>query len=569
MISPNTEVRLLSNVPFNATYDHTRRFESVTDQSSYFLSKASYTFTDFTYQREERAVMVPRAYDDLYLCNYLMYRNNSFGTKWFYGFITRKEYVNPNFTRVYFELDVMQTWHFDMQWKPSFVVREHCQRWNTDGTPVINTVPEELNYGTEYQIATAEQYRPCDGIYFMVVAAKQGMHGNIDKKYYASLNGVPQLLVYYVHPFRLDGSVPNTNLGALSDIASFLGALNLTEGAVNNIVSIYITDCLPNNPGYNNNVLSFDTSNFQFATIGTTDTIFISDMNYGSWGVSMGDKYNGYTGDEESKLLMHPYTVLELVDMRGNKATYKNEYIMGDTLQIIIHSSLGVQNKVVYNIKDYLTGSLSDDPLKEKITLETGLVNNEPNDMPILTDLLSAYLQGNRNSLINQKNQINFNGYMGVAQTALGAQQRGMMSGTMAAEGVQTAGNSIFELQAITAKIKDIDNVPPQLSKMGSNTYFDYGNGLTGVWIIKKEITDEYRKKLSDFFKMYGYKVNELKVPNLHTRQHFNFVQTAGANLTGNIPNQDMDRLKSIFDNGITLWHGDWVLDYSKANGEL
>jgi hypothetical protein len=513
--------------------------------------------------------MVPRAYDDLYLCNYLMYRNNSFGTKWFYGFITRKEYVNPNFTRVYFELDVMQTWHFDMQWKPSFVVREHCQRWNTDGTPVINTVPEELNYGTEYQIATAEQYRPCDGIYFMVVAAKQGMHGNIDKKYYASLNGVPQLLVYYVHPFRLDGSVPNTNLGALSDIASFLGALYLTEGAVNNIVSIYITDCLPNNPGYNNNVLSFDTSNFQFATIGTTDTIFISDMNYGSWGVSMGDKYNGYKGDEESKLLMHPYTVLELVDMRGNKATYKNEYIMGDTLQIIIHSSLGVQNKVVYNIKDYLTGSLSDDPLKEKITLETGLVNNEPNDMPILTDLLSAYLQGNRNSLINQKNQINFNGYMGVAQTALGAQQRGMMSGTMAAEGVQTAGNSIFELQAITAKIKDIDNTPPQLSKMGSNTYFDYGNGLTGVWIIKKEITDEYRKKLSDFFKMYGYKVNELKVPNLHTRQHFNFVQTAGANLTGNIPNQDMDRLKSIFDNGITLWHGDWVLDYSKANGEL
>jgi hypothetical protein len=158
---------------------------------------------------------------------------------------------------------------------------------------------------------------------------------------------------------------------------------------------------------------------------------------------------------------------------------------------------------------------------------------------------------------------------MGVAQTALGAQQRGMMSGTMAADGIQTAGNSIFELQAITAKIKDIDNVPPQLSKMGGNTYFDYGNGLTGVWVIKKEITDEYRKKLSDFFKMYGYKVNELKVPNLHTREHFNYVQTAGANLTGNIPNRDLDRLKNIFDNGITLWHGDYVLDYSKANSEL
>jgi hypothetical protein len=87
--------------------------------------------------------------------------------------------------------------------------------------------------------------------------------------------------------------------------------------------------------------------------------------------------------------------------------------------------------------------------------------------------------------------------------------------------------------------------------------------------VIKKEITDEYRKKLTDFFKMYGYKLNEVKVPNLKTRQHFNFVQTVGANITGNIPQEDIEKLVSMFNNGVTLWHGDWVGDYSQTNGEL
>jgi hypothetical protein len=266
---------------------------------------------------------------------------------------------------------------------------------------------------------------------------------------------------------------------------------------------------------------------------------------------------------------MHPYTVLELADMRGNKVTYKNEYIDSDVLTITIRGSLGLNNKVVYSIKDYLSGTLSDDTVKIQVTTEHALVNNEPNDLPIMTDLLSAYIQGNRNTLLNQKSQIVFNGQMGIVQSGIGAMGGGMMAGSMIAEGVQSAGNSIYELLSINAKIKDIDNTPPSLSKMGGDTYFDYGNKLTGVWIIKKEITPEYRKKLTDFFKMYGYKLNEVKTPNLRSRQHFNFIQTVGANIQGNIPGDDIEKLKNIFNNGITLWHGDYVGDYTKTNGEV
>jgi hypothetical protein len=37
-------------------------------------------------------------------------------------------------------------------------------------------------------------------------------------------------------------------------------------------------------------------------------------------------------------------------------------------------------------------------------------MNNNPNDLPILTDMLGAFLQGNRNSIQNQKNSTIFNG---------------------------------------------------------------------------------------------------------------------------------------------------------------
>ena len=54
-----------------------------------------------------------------------MFQNTEFNSKWFYAFITKIEYIQKNLTRIYFDIDIFQTWHFDVTWKPSFVVREH------------------------------------------------------------------------------------------------------------------------------------------------------------------------------------------------------------------------------------------------------------------------------------------------------------------------------------------------------------------------------------------------------------------------------------------------------------
>ena len=44
-------------------------------------------------------------------------------------------------------------------------------------------------------------------------------------------------------------------------------------------------------------------------------------------------------------------------------------------------------------------------------------------------------------------------------------------------------------------------------------------------------------------------------------------IKTINANILGDIPQEDMQKLKNIFDNGVTFWHNaNTFLDYSQNN---
>jgi hypothetical protein len=576
-----TEVRLLSNVPLNNSYEHVMDFPNSTEQSSYFLGKTKWTFTDLTYQRNEGFVRIPQGYDDLYTCNYVMYKNREYSNKWFYGFITRKEYVNPNMTKVYFEIDVFQTWQYEMSLKPSFVAREHTKRWLSDGAPVINTIDEGLDYGTEYETVSISQVMPYDNIFFLVIVCTERMDGG-QTGITPTLNGSPQPLTYYIHPFKMDGTSPtftimgmNINLSPISDV---LKGLYTQTGAVNNVANIYVTEYIGFDIPFSGGAFSLpDMSVLEHVTIQDTEDTFntlrLANLpEYQTRSVNLGNKYTGYASVNESKLMMYPYTVTVLTDLKGNMKEIKNEYVHDTNLVIKTRGSVGVSNKISYHVANYLTNELQANAVE--VTLENSVINNNPNDVPIVTDLLSAYLQGNRNSLENQKNSIVFNSLantVGNVFGGIGSALAGNPVGTVSAGAGMLTGvaSAYFQIQGMEAKKQDIDNTPSTLNKMGGNTAFDYGNDIKGLYVIKKQITYEYRKKLEDFFKMFGYKVNELKSPNYKTRQHFNFIQTKGVNVTGDIPQDDINTIKTIFDKGVTVWHGDWLGDYSLTNNEV
>lgn len=598
-----TSIRLLSGVPFSNDYKHTRWFDNEAQQLNYFASRnVVHSMSEANFQRIEghAFIAVNRSIDELWGTNYLMFQNAQYNSKWFFAFVTRLEYVQKKTTYVHFEIDVFQTWRFEMNFKPSYVVREHCRLWNDDGSPVVNTIDEGLDYGTEYDFVNAQQYNPLNGIRFLVIVSKSTLHiadGLPTANYIkASMNGSAQPLCFYIHPFNELGEGIDTNIDGttyvLNDVITAINILYTEESAVNNIVSMYITEHVGIDFTYDGSTLTANTNLLQElevvnieAPAAFLNTIYVKNVYaYSQSTISTKQKYLDFGGVynggwsfpdvEESKLLMYPYAFTILDDFKGNRVVLRNEYIDSDTIEVSVMGSMGLSNKVAYIPKNYLTQNIGSPVDQTLVAIEKAMIDNTPHDVSIINDMLAAFLQGNKNSLQNQANTIVFNGVVDTIGNVIGGigsavSGNGLGVAASGVNAVKGGGNAVLQLQGLQAKIKDINNQPPSLSKLGSNTAFEYGNLYTGFWVISKQIKPEYRKKLADFFKLYGYKVNEVKTPNFHTRQSWNYIQTISCHITGNFNNEDLQELKNIFDNGITLWHNDDVGNYLLPNGVI
>ena len=155
-IAPNSDIVLCTNVPLDNSYDHTVTFANLSAQQAYFASKAYKTITQNSYQRAmKNSLRIACTMEEAVRCNYLYFRNISFENKYFYAFITGWEYVNNITTEITYEIDVFQTFAFDLDIKPCFVEREHP---NTD---IIgeNLVPEGLEQG-EYVVMNTSVLTP-------------------------------------------------------------------------------------------------------------------------------------------------------------------------------------------------------------------------------------------------------------------------------------------------------------------------------------------------------------------------------------------------------------------------
>jgi hypothetical protein len=140
--TPLSKVYLI-DTPLDNTYKNTIHFDDIGDQHLYFFNHKLHEFEGVTYMRKDNYFDVREHIDNLWNVNYAAYQNYNFGTKWFYAFITKMEYINDHTTRIFIETDVYQTWLFDVQIKPSFVVREHV----ADDTIGKHLVDEQLETG--------------------------------------------------------------------------------------------------------------------------------------------------------------------------------------------------------------------------------------------------------------------------------------------------------------------------------------------------------------------------------------------------------------------------------------
>lgn len=165
-IQPTSQVWLCANVPLDPSYDNQMTFTSgsgasrVWDESAqraYFASKAVYHPTNFSIVKERDGVLrMSGEVSNYYNINYMYFVNPPFATgiptRYFYAFVTQIEYINPNTTFIYFELDEFQTWAKDIVWMESSIEREHVEHdemyanLEDEGIEVNDLVPYQEVY---------------------------------------------------------------------------------------------------------------------------------------------------------------------------------------------------------------------------------------------------------------------------------------------------------------------------------------------------------------------------------------------------------------------------------------
>ena len=89
---------------------------------------------------------------------------------------------------------------------------------------------------------------------------------------------------------------------------------------------------------------------------------------------------------------------------------------------------------------------------------------------------------------------------------------------------------------------------------------------MLGFYSYCKSVRPEYGQIIDNYFTMFGYKVNTLKVPETNSRESWNYVKTINISIAGNVPSNYMEQIKSMFNSGVTLWHGDYIGDYGRSN---
>lgn len=607
----NTNVSFLTGVPFDNSYAHTRWFDSKSEQYSYFKSfeKFSRTFNNFQKINGRYYVDLSQNVQDVMDLNYLMFQNAEYSNKWFYCFITNVTSLTSRNTRIYFEVDVIQTWRFDISFKKSFIARQHENTSNN-----WNVIPEAINIGNEYETVNQITLRP-HNFYWLVYCIKERVDLDYDEaledgNFYTS----PDTLSYYVMPIPYPDSVATLNVyyGDSTEYITFspetvskiMYNFRHNTAMPGNIVSCYITEYLPIEVVQENTNI-FRIRDVAPAVIDASKDLTILrvldkvDYNY-VHDLDGGSVFSLFT-ENMSKLRYYPYTVIEVSDGRGNVVNFKPEglqHVNGKLLFRVI-GSIAYSNYVAYGLDGYNKNGVSG--IAE--LLNNALISNSPQDIAVLDDRTTAYIQGAKNSLEAQKRTWTTDlHYQRIGHTIRGTASAANMANNIASSamtknigahsasngsGMPNIGGIIDDSATIAqsyanyqyagedfqnkvneqnAMLEDIGNQPPALIKQGTNVNASIGNNLFGIRIAIKRVKPEYLRIARNYFHVFGYKSNVFAMPNLRTRTHFNYIQTTMCNVQCKFYNEDIVKIKAIFDSGITLWHTNDMYNYDVEN---
>lgn len=599
VITPDGNVTLYNNVPLQSDYKITYWFDTKANQTSFFNSftkvelmpnSADAYRSKFSYIKRSAGVLrVECNTNKLLNCSYMSFTNSGinnstqqFENKTYYCFVNSVEYVNNTTSDIYYSIDLIQTYLFDISLKESFIVRQHSE---TDEM-YENLQPENLAIG-EY---VSEYQTPIIPNLTRTIAENVTIDGWVILVWYTDKVLTNDLLqtalgedyaTFVREPDGYSGIYQGASCLVLPFNSYYCRALKLllfelSVASFNGIINVQLAPAIaiPNSRESSESASDFTNRQHNFYSSvwtknGVTETLKAKYNDSSNTDIFNNSKFGNYR-PLNNKLYTYPYCFLYATNFRGDNEQLKYEYFTYDNdhyphqISLRVECNFSIQPQAMLQYLNYKNCLHSDnyliidsfpicswhqsalvDWLAKAAMLGIGAMTSDTGTYATLSSGVGGVYTHEQNVKKEPKKEISRPPYLH--------------------EPLQLTGNvpenieDNNETDVITDRLGGYIKLP---NPMGDKTHgTSSGDILFGTddmklfGLYKMEIREEYAIRIDKFFSRYGYAQNKFAIPNIHARSNWTYIETEGCFIVGNNMQSEHERnIEKIFNNGITFW---------------
>lgn len=537
-------IELWEGVPLDPGMTHTFDGWATTEEQLQFFRttyKTAYRSDKSSYVYKRNSIRLNVSADSIKFANYGRFRNPNYDEPYigneirgYYFFITNVYRIGPQACEITFEIDLLQTFFFHYELKECLIERETV--WRDDLGD--HTLPEGIDIGP--LIVNESQSYSFDN--WVIVVAYFDSTGE-------SVSG-GQLIDGVYSGYFLE-SYPATQNGA-SMLTNWLNNL-ARNGRLNDVVTIFM---LPQDFKSNGN------------------KVFTFNVPSGS--------LNGYV-PRNSKLYCYPYNRFILSNMRNEQQEFKPELFgnngyswFSTDFNIYFNYNLNATafccpTKYMGNPVYWDAGvTLDSFPLctwggnvyanwyaRNQNTIKANMLIANPVGYAVAG---SAATVGKTIDTAAALPQIPDHGVLGFAGNnvpkpkAINDTGPGLMETVLPSIAAHYIPG-VSEAAVTLAGYEDKANFPFVLNGTPGSSTAQIKWNRVGFEIKRWTPRLAYAEKIDKFFQMYGYKVNRIGIPSHDNREKWDYVKTVGCQLIARFPAMYAQRIKQLYDHGITFWH--------------
>lgn len=594
-IQPNAKLILLSGSPCDADYTNTLWWDKTDTgkqaQYNYFygLRKSGMIFNDFsTIRVNGGSIRVPVNSERLYDVNYLMFQNTHFDGKWFFAFVTAVNYINNDVSEIEFDIDVIQTWYFDYDFNECFVSRQHASN-DSVGANIVNE-----NVGIS-EIVMNNYHRLQEGVDLQGLAVILAIMETVTYDEETDVGGKVYDRVYGATTLYKS----DVSLGSLA--IRYLNS-KIEEDKIHNYENIIGLYTVPREVVFEKNnqdarciPITNHTDGRQF-TFSLNVDVLTSKTSGGLYFPKYGSTLNGYE-PKNNKLFTYPYNYLQIDNGHGDSLALRYEFFKDQIPSVEIDTCMTEPVQVVLRPVGYKgVRGIGNNP--QSLNTESLMLQDYP-QCSVATDYFKAWISQNKVSLglsalgtainigasavsghlmtgvitsqITDPKQFYMEGSPSVAEEKSMNQRLRQASYQTKQRNIGRTANTVTD---VSSSILNTINSVYKASITANNSVGKVGSGNINVACFKQNffigrcsVDYQTARVIDNFFTIYGYATNRVKVPNTHARGRWTYLKTVGCTIKGKMPTDDEKTICAIHDKGITYWtSGEEVGNYSLLN---